>query len=99
MSHPFSPPVPEGALLLTGATGFVGMEVLARFLERGDRHVVALVRAEDDEQAAARLRATLETSCGDADEYADRVTAVAGDITLPPSASATAGRRWPSRSG
>ena len=83
MSHPFSPPVPEGALLLTGATGFVGMEVLARFLERGDRHVVALVRAEDDEQAAARLRATLETSCGDADEYADRVTAVAGDITLP----------------
>lgn len=83
MSHPFSPPVPEGALLLTGATGFVGMEVLARFLERGDRHVVALVRAADDEQAADRLRATMETCCGDADEYADRVTAVAGDITLP----------------
>jgi long-chain acyl-CoA synthetase len=83
LSHPFSPPVPEGALLLTGATGFVGMEVLARFLERGDRHVVALVRAPDDEQAAARLRATLESSCGDAHEYADRVTAVAGDITLP----------------
>ena len=49
LSHPFSPPVPEGALLLTGATGFVGMEVLARLLERADRHVVALVRAEDDD--------------------------------------------------
>ena len=55
LSHPFSPPVPEGALLLTGATGFVGMEVLARFLERSDRHVVALVRAEDDDRAAERL--------------------------------------------
>jgi thioester reductase-like protein len=83
LSHPFSPPVPEGALLLTGATGFVGMEVLARFLERSDRHVVALVRAADDEEAAGRLRATLATCCGDPDGYADRVTAVAGDITVP----------------
>ena len=28
---------PDGAVLLTGATGFVGMELLARYLERGDR--------------------------------------------------------------
>jgi thioester reductase-like protein len=75
--------VPEGALLLTGATGFVGMEVLARFLERSDDHVVALVRAEDDDQAAARLRATLEDACLDADAHADRVTALAGDLTAP----------------
>ena len=75
---------PEDAVLLTGATGFVGMEVLARFLERSDRHLVALVGAEDDDQAADRLQATLETACGeDADLYADRVTAVAGDITAP----------------
>jgi thioester reductase-like protein len=83
VSHPFTPPVPEGALLLTGATGFVGMEVLARILERTDRHVVALVRAEDDVRAADRLCATLETSCGDGEAYADRVTAIAGDITAP----------------
>ena len=38
----------SGRLLLTGATGFVGMEVLARYLERTDRDVVALVRAADD---------------------------------------------------
>ncbi|MBA3263756.1 MAG: SDR family oxidoreductase [Thermoleophilaceae bacterium] len=44
-----------GDLLLTGATGFVGQELLVRLLERGDRHVHALVRAEDDEAAAARL--------------------------------------------
>jgi thioester reductase-like protein len=83
LSQPFTPPVPEGALLLTGATGFVGMEVLARFLERTDRHVVALVRADDDEQATARLHATLGTACADADAHADRVTAVPGDITAP----------------
>jgi thioester reductase-like protein len=75
--------IPEGALLLTGATGFVGMEVLARFLERSDDHVVALVRAEDDDQAAARLRATLAAACLDAGAHEDRVTALAGDLTAP----------------
>ncbi len=42
----------EGAVLLTGATGFVGMELMARYLERTERPIVALVRATDD--AAAR---------------------------------------------
>jgi thioester reductase-like protein len=60
-----------GAVLLTGATGFVGMEILSRFLERGDRHIFALVRAENDDQAAERLPAH------------DRLTAVAGDIEQP----------------
>jgi thioester reductase-like protein len=77
------PDIPERAVLLTGATGFVGTEVLIRYLERSDRHVVALVRAADDDQAAARLRATLERACGDGDAHAGRVTAVAGDLTAP----------------
>src|SRR3954454_24302248 len=59
------------------------MEVLARFLERSDDHVVALVRADDDEQAAARLRATLEAACLDARAHEHRVTALAGDLTAP----------------
>jgi thioester reductase-like protein len=79
-----SPPdIPDGAVLLTGATGFVGMEVLARYLERSDRHVVAMVRAADDAHAQARLRATIDTVCGDADAHTGRVTAVAGDLTAP----------------
>ena len=57
-----------GAVLLTGATGFVGMELLRRFLTAGDRQVYALVRAPDDQAAAARLPAH------------DYLTAVAGDI-------------------
>ena len=32
----------ESGVLLTGATGFVGMELLARYLERSDRRVYAL---------------------------------------------------------
>ena len=44
-------------MLLTGATGFVGMEVLARYLERGERPLVALVRAPGD-AAGAGARST-----------------------------------------
>jgi thioester reductase-like protein len=57
-----------GAVLLTGATGFVGREILARFLERDGCHVFALVRAENDDEAAGRLPAH------------ERLTVVAGDI-------------------
>ncbi len=35
----------SGRVLLTGATGFVGMEVLARYLERSDRDMTCLVSA------------------------------------------------------
>lgn len=45
MANEFSKvPVDEGAILLTGATGLLGGEVLARILARTDRTVVALVR-------------------------------------------------------
>ena len=43
-------------VFLTGATGFLGMEVMARLLEKGDREVIALVRAADDAAAQERLR-------------------------------------------
>lgn len=71
----------RGATLLTGATGFVGMQLLARYLERSDRRVLALVRARDDEQAQARLRATL-AQVGVEDPHG-QVTAVRGDVALP----------------
>lgn len=73
----------DGAILLTGATGFVGMELLARFLERTDRPVFALVRAADRPQAETRLRDTVTALLGDARPYEDRLVAVPGDITRP----------------
>jgi thioester reductase-like protein len=73
----------SGAVLLTGATGFVGMELLTRFLERTDRRVYALVRGVDHRQVAARVERTLRTLFGADHSYAGRVTAVRGDVTRP----------------
>jgi thioester reductase-like protein len=74
----------DGAVLLTGATGFVGMELLARYLERTDRRVVAIVRAGDDAAARERIDAVLANLLGDrAGRYAERVCAVAGELTAP----------------
>jgi len=70
-------------VFMTGATGFLGMEVLARLLEAGDRDVVALVRAADRAAAEARLDAVLQTLWSDPAPYRSRVRAVAGDLTTP----------------
>ena len=74
----------DGAVLLTGATGFVGMELLARYLERTDLPVIALIRAPSDEAAGERLDAVLANLFGHrAGRYGDRVGAVAGELTEP----------------
>ncbi|HTX30810.1 MAG TPA: SDR family oxidoreductase [Solirubrobacteraceae bacterium] len=74
----------SGELLLTGATGFVGMEVLERYLERTDRRVIAPVRAPDDAAAAERVRGTLRGLFGlRSGRYERRVEAVAADLCTP----------------
>jgi thioester reductase-like protein len=70
-------------ILITGATGFVGMEVMARFLQRSRRHVFALIRARNDADADQRLRGVLATAFGDPGAHPGRVTAVAADIERP----------------
>jgi thioester reductase-like protein len=71
-------------VLLTGATGFVGMELLTRYLERTDRDVIALIRAPDDRGARERLSEVLGNLFGwRARGYANRVEAVAADLTAP----------------
>jgi len=73
---------PRG-VLLTGVTGFLGMELLARYLERSDRQIVVLIRAADDSAAAERLEATV-TKLGLAPEpFRDRLHAIAADIEHP----------------
>jgi thioester reductase-like protein len=74
----------HGDILLTGATGFVGMELLARYLERGERDIVTLVRADSPESAQARVDGVLENLFGaDGPDYRSRVHAVAADVTAP----------------
>ena len=73
-------------LLLTGATGFVGMELLARLVRTpspASPPVLALIRAEDDAHATRRLHATLRSVFGTVAPYAERVRAVAGDLERP----------------
>jgi thioester reductase-like protein len=71
-------------LLMTGATGFVGMEVLGRYLEQSDDRIFALVRAGDDRAAAERVRATLRDLFGiRARRYEQRVVGVASDLLAP----------------
>jgi thioester reductase-like protein len=70
-------------VFLTGATGFLGMEVLARLLEEGDREVLALIRASDDAAAERRLDDVLATLWDDPAPYRARVSAVRGDVTAP----------------
>jgi thioester reductase-like protein len=72
-----------GGVLLTGATGFVGMELLARYLERTDRRVYALVRGADDHEVATRVEHTLVSLFGAGHPYGGRVVAIRGDITRP----------------
>jgi thioester reductase-like protein len=72
----------QGPILLTGATGFLGMELLVRLLERGDRELVAVVRAADDREAERRMSGVLNTLFAPEDYRAvrGRVRAVAGDL-------------------
>ncbi|HWD75729.1 MAG TPA: SDR family oxidoreductase [Solirubrobacteraceae bacterium] len=73
-----------GDVLLTGTTGFVGMELLARYLERSDRQIVALIRAGNANGAQARMDAVLENLFGESwREVAGRVHVVAADMTAP----------------
>jgi thioester reductase-like protein len=75
---------PGREVLLTGGTGFIGMELLARYLERGDRKLITLVRASSDAAARKRIDGVLANLFGaHAQRYAGRVQAVAADLTAP----------------
>ncbi|HSD77083.1 MAG TPA: SDR family oxidoreductase [Solirubrobacteraceae bacterium] len=70
-------------VLLTGATGMVGVEVLARLLERDDVCVVTVLRAADDEQARRRLDGLLLDVLGLDPALRGRTVALAGDVARP----------------
>ncbi len=73
----------SGAVLLTGATGFLGMETLARLIDRGEEQIITIVRAEDDEGARARLSGVLAQLYDAPPPGAERVHAVRGDLLQP----------------
>jgi hypothetical protein len=52
-----------GSVLLTGATGFLGMEMIATYLERTERDVIAFVRADGREHASPAIGPARSASC------------------------------------
>ncbi len=73
----------SGAILLTGATGFLGMDILARLLDRGDEDLVLLIRGADGQAAAARLGGVLARLYDQTPAAAERIRVVRGELTEP----------------
>jgi thioester reductase-like protein len=73
----------SGAILLTGATGFLGMETLTRLIDRGEQQIIVVVRSDDRDTARRRLDEVLARLYGDTHTGGARVRAVRGDLLEP----------------
>lgn len=82
----------DGDLLLTGATGFMGRQVLLRLLERTDASIHVIMRAQTPDQGwqrlnlDARFRPRIHVVCGDMTQEhfgldSDSWEALAGEIS------------------
>ncbi|OWR30108.1 non-ribosomal peptide synthetase [Saccharibacillus sp. O23] len=70
-------------ILLTGATGYVGAHLLGDMLKHTDWNVYAVVRGDDDAQAARRVRSKLAFYFGESelDGLMPRLTVLHGDLS------------------
>ena len=75
-------PGPPRAVLLTGATGFLGAFLLRELLDRTGARVHCLVRATSTDEATDRVRGALRRF-GLGEDGLDRVDAVPGDLARP----------------
>lgn len=70
----------RGELLLTGATGFLGVHLLFELLTQTDRTVRCLVRARDCEAASRRVREALERHGLWRPEHSERIVVDVADL-------------------
>lgn len=75
--------VPMRAVLLTGATGFVGSFLLGEILEATGADVFCLVRAADAEAGRRRIEKALRDAGMYRPEFAARIRVVLGDLEAP----------------
>ena len=70
-------------VLLTGATGFLGVFILREFLENSNSRVTAVIRAVSDQAAMERLSDNCDHYLGDGffERYRDRIDVFAGDLS------------------
>ncbi|MEU0539074.1 amino acid adenylation domain-containing protein [Nocardia sp. NPDC005978] len=80
-----APAAPGAAseILLTGATGFLGVHLLDELLRSTDARVWCLIRADSDAEARARIMAALGQFRLRTDGIEDRVRVLCGDLSLP----------------
>ncbi|MFD6103684.1 amino acid adenylation domain-containing protein [Nocardia salmonicida] len=78
-----APPTSAADVLLTGATGFVGIHLLRELLDHTASRVWCLVRAEDADDVRRRLATTLQRYGLGTEGLADRVVPLPGDLAAP----------------
>ncbi|MBD2524477.1 thioester reductase domain-containing protein [Nostoc sp. FACHB-133] len=71
------------AILLTGATGFLGAFLLQELLLKTQADVYCLVRSTDAESGKMRIQNNLESYGIWYDNFADRIIPVLGDLSQP----------------
>ena len=74
---------PLGNVLLTGATGYLGIHILRDLIDSDAENIYCLVRAKTQEKAESRLRTLLFYYFADAfkDLFGKRLHVVLGDVT------------------
>ena len=74
---------PLGDVLLTGATGYLGIHILRELIDSDARNIYCLVRGKDMESATSRLRTLLFYYFSDAfkELFGKRLHIVLGDVT------------------
>jgi amino acid adenylation domain-containing protein/thioester reductase-like protein len=80
---PADPSQPVRAVLVTGATGFVGSRLVHELLSQTDLQVHCLARAGDDARATDRVVGALAGRRLWESAFSDRVHAYAADLSLP----------------
>jgi nonribosomal peptide synthetase MxcG len=71
------------AVLLTGATGFLGTYLLHELLTQSEREIVCVVRGKDGDEARARLLDAMRMQQLSSPHIAQRVRVVVGDLSKP----------------
>ena len=73
-----------GDVLLTGATGYLGIHILNELLSRYNGRILCPIRAEDDEKALSRLKSLYFYYFGDFDNFNEqRISVFTAEITEP----------------
>ena len=74
---------PIGDVLLTGATGYLGIHILRELLSNYSGRILCPIRAEDNEKAFSRLKSLYFYYFEDFTNFDERVTAFTAEVTQP----------------